>query len=86
MNIIQCADRKRYKMYDEITVQNITTLALWSKDLVEENALLKAKVTKQINEIYSLNEKIKQQSALIEEIRADINERVKAGYIVARED
>lgn len=77
MNIIQCTDGKRYKMYDEVTVKNITTLALWSKDLAEENSLLQSKIVRYKNEIARLNEKIKEQSELIERIRANITEKLE---------
>lgn len=55
-------------MYDEITVKNITKLALWSKDLAEENSCLQSKIVRLKNEIANLNEKIKEQSELIERI------------------
>lgn len=64
-------------MYDEVTVKNITTLALWSKDLAEENSLLQSKIVRYKNEIARLNEKIKEQSELIERIRANITEKLE---------
>lgn len=64
-------------MYDEITVKNITTLALWSKDLAEENSLLQSKIVRYKNEIATLNEKVKEQSELIERIRANITEKLE---------
>lgn len=64
-------------MYDEITVKNITTLALWSKDLAEENSLLQSKIVRYKNEIATLNAKVKEQSELIERIRANITEKLE---------
>lgn len=64
-------------MYDEITVKNITTLALWSKDLAEENSMLQSKIVRYKNEIATLNAKVKEQSELIERIRANITEKLE---------
>ena len=78
MNIIQCADGKRYKMSNEIIIQNLTNIMLNYQDLVDDYKALSKHSANLISEKYKLEKRVeeleKQVNALQENITHQLEE------------